>query len=211
MLALFLCSFSVKAQVASTSGPLQSAVAKLDQARTAKEYETLEKEFARIAELQPKDWLPPYYAAYCNAKIGFLYQDDGEEIEPFSNRGEQEAQKSISLLDTVQQKKELAEIYTVLSLVYRTKVFINPMTYGRKFGTLSQLYRGKAQQLDPANPRAIYVKAWELYNIPKMWGGDKDQAKQLANQSLGLLENAGTGVSPHWGKAENGELLKKYK
>jgi len=193
------------------AGALENAVAKLDGARTAKEYETLEKEFVRIAASEPKDWLPNYYAAYCNARIGFLYQDDGEEIEPYSERGEKQAQKAQSLLDTLQQKKELAEVYTVLSLVYRTRVFINPMTYGRKFGTLSQQYRARAQELDPGNPRAIYVRAWELYNIPKMWGGDKDQAKVLANQSLHLLENAGTGIQPHWGKAEDEELLRKYK
>jgi len=191
---------------------LQNAVTKLDQARKAGDYEALEKEFLKIGGQQKKNWLPYYYAAFCNAKVGFIRQDDGDGIEPYSNRGEQQVLTAKSLLDTLQQKKECAELYTVLSMVYRTKVFISPMSYGRKYGTLSQRYRAKAQALDPENPRAIYVKAWEMYYTPKLWGGDKTLARQLATESLKKLKVANvSGVNPHWGILENTELLSNYK
>jgi len=211
ILTLFSTYFTSGAQEKTTAGALQNAVTKLDRATKAQDYEGLEKEFLGIAEQEKKNWLPYYYAAFCNAKIGFLNQDDGEGIEPFSNRGVDQAQKAKALLDTIQQKKELSEVYTVLSMVYRTKVFINPMTYGRKYGKLSQEYRIKAQALNPLNPRAIYVKAWEMYKTPKLWGGNKELGKQLAEQSLGLLKDPQTGVHPHWGRVENQELLNKNK
>lgn len=207
---LALAVFHISASAQQTANALQSVVAKLDQAKKAKDYEVLEKEFLTVAG-QGKSWLPYYYAAFCNAKVGFLNQDDGESIEPFSIRAEEQVQKAKALLDTVQQKKELSELFTVLSMVYRTKVFINPMTYGRKYGVLSQQYRVKAQALDPQNPRALYVQAWELYKTPKMWGGDKEAARKLAERSLVLLQNAKADVNPHWGKAENEELLGKGK
>lgn len=210
VLALVSFYFTTAAQEQKQS-TLQSAVSKLDQATKVRDFELLEKEFLGIAAQQKKDWLPYYYAAFCNAKIGFLNQDDGEGIEPFSIRGEEQVKLAKSLLDTVQQKKELSELYTVLSMVYRTKVFINPMTYGRKYGVLSQQYRVKAQELNPENPRAIYVKAWELYKTPKMWGGDKEAGKQLATKSLALLQKEQAGIQPHWGKAENQDLLSKNK
>lgn len=209
ILALLCTYFNSGAQGKTTTAALQNAVTKLDRAKNAGEYEGLEKEFLGIAEQEKKNWLPYYYAAFCNAKIGFLKQDDGEGIEPFSNRGEDQAKRAKTLLDTVGQKKELSEVYTVLSMVYRTKVFINPMTYGRKYGKLSQEYRVKAQALNPQNPRAIYVKAWEMYKTPKLWGGNKELGRQLAEQSLGLLKDPETGVHPHWGKAESQELLNK--
>jgi hypothetical protein len=208
---MMLAGFSGFGQGNSEADALQNAVARLDKAGSVKEYEALEKEFSAMAASGKTAWLPYYYAAFCNAKIGFLYQDDGERVEPYSNRGEELAKKAQSLLDTVQQKKELSEVYTVISMVYRTKVFINPMTYGRKYGTLSQQYLDRARQLNPENPRAIYVEAWVKYNTPKMWGGDKNLAKQQAEQSLHMLENNATGVNPHWGKKEDGELLGKYK
>ncbi|SHG34667.1 hypothetical protein [Pedobacter caeni] len=211
IMALLSAYFTSGAQGKTTTDALQNAVTKLDRATKARDYESLQKEFLSIAEQDKKNWLPYYYAAFCNAKTGFFLQDDGDGVEPFSNRGEDQAKKAKALLDTVGQKKELSEVYTVLSMVYRTKVFINPMTYGRKYGKLSQEYRIKAQALNPQNPRAIYVKAWEMYNTPKLWGGNKELGKQLAEQSLGLLKDPETGVYPHWGKAESQELLSKNK
>jgi len=202
MLVLLLLYYSNFAQTPA----LRQAVNKLDNATTVKEYESLEKEFSAMAA-SGKDWLPYYYAAFCDAKIGFLYQDDGERIEPYSKQGEVQALKALSLLDSTTQKNELAELYTVMSMVYRTKVFINPMTYGRKYGMLSQHFLDKAKGLNPHNPRVLYVEAWVKYNTPKMWGGDKTLAKQLANESLAQLQQASDDIHPHWGKKENMTLL----
>ena len=69
----------------------------------------------------------------------------------------------------------------------------------------------KHSKLNPENPRAIYVKAWEMYKTPKMWGGDKEAGKQLATRSLALLQKEQSSVQPHWGKTENQELLGKNK
>ncbi|CAL1516452.1 hypothetical protein [Chitinophaga sp. MM2321] len=201
----------IYAQNGSTSNTLENAVSALDKATSAKDYEALEKDFSAIAASQKTAWLPYYYAAFCNAKIGFLYEDDGERIEPYSNRGEEQIKTARSLLDSSKQKTELSEVYTVLSMVYRTKVFINPMTYGRKYGMLSDQCLKQAKQLNPENPRVLYVEAWVKYYTPKMWGGDKTLAKQLAEQSLAKLSTATAGVAPHWGKAENQALLSKYK
>lgn len=211
MKKLFICALMLVSGYSSMaqSNALQQAVNQLDQAQTVKDYTALEKTFSGINE-QPA-WLPPYYAALCNAKTGFLLQDDGEKIEPFADRGEAMAQKALSLLDSTTQKKELAEVYTVLSMVYRTRVFINPMTYGRKYGVLSGQMLQKALALDPGNPRALYVAAWVKYYTPKMWGGDKEQAKKLATESLQKLGNPGTDVYPHWGRTDDQQLLGKIK
>ncbi|SEW42791.1 hypothetical protein [Chitinophaga arvensicola] len=202
---LFVSGYSTHAQ----SDALQAAVNKLDQAKTVSDYTQLEKTFTGAGGSPA--WLSPYYAALCNAKIGFLLQDDGDKIEPYSERGEQQAKQALALLDSTRQRRELAEVYTVLSMIYRTKVFINPMTYGRKYGMLSQQMLDKAMALEPQNPRALYVAAWVKYYTPRMWGGDKEKAKQLAGESLAKLANPGTDVYPHWGKAEDQLLLSKIK
>ncbi|SDF82614.1 hypothetical protein SAMN04488121_1021105 [Chitinophaga filiformis] len=208
MLVLLSCYCISFAQ--SASNELQNAIARLDKASSVADYEKLEKEFSGIAA-RKADWLPYYYAAYCNAKIGFLYRDSGERIEPYSKRGEEQALKAGSLLDSTTQQKELSELYTVMSMVYRTRIFISPMRYGRKFGMLSGQYLQKAKALNPQNPRAMYVEALIKYYTPGMWGGDKNLAKQLANESLTNLQHVTAGTAPHWGKAENLELLSHYR
>lgn len=205
LLLLLSCSVFVMAQ------SLEDAVHKLDGAASVKDYEALEKTFVTLTAQQPNSWLPWYYAAYCNARIGFLYQDDGDKIEPYSVKGEEQIGRAQTLLDSAKQRQELSEVLTVASMVNRTKVFINPMTYGRKYGMLSEKYLQQALQLVPENPRALYVRAWVKYHTPKMWGGDKQLAKELAEKSLGLLTKDKAGAAPHWGKAEDEALLGKFR
>lgn len=189
---------------------MKQQVAKLDNAATVKDYQQLAGNFQRIADAAKNDWLPCYYAAFCNAKTGWLKQDDAENIEEFANKAEQEIKKAQSLLDTSRQKNELSEVYSVLSMINRARVFINPSTYGRKYGPAAHNYIELAEKANPNNPRALYLEGWEKFTTPKMWGGDKNKAKELlqaANQKLN--NSSATGIEPHWGKKEVEELLKQ--
>jgi len=210
---MLLCvSFLLLLLTSKAQDKLSAAIAQLDKASTVTDYENLAVRFKQAANAQKSNWLPFYYTALCNAKIGFLLQKDGDRIEPFSIEGEQYAKQAEALLKDKGTNKDKAELYTVYSMVYRSKVFINPMTYGREFGTLSQQYLDKAAQLDPENPRVLYMQAWVKYYTPKMWGGDKDKAKALAQSALkGLSAQPAGGEQPHWGKPESEELLAKYK
>lgn len=89
---------------------LQSLVTRIDQSTTAKDFQQLANEFGQLTEQQPDNWLNWYYAAFCNAKIGWLYMDDGDRIEPFANKADEQIKKAYSLLDTSKQKKELSEV-----------------------------------------------------------------------------------------------------
>ncbi|WP_342087351.1 hypothetical protein [Dyadobacter sp. OTU695] len=185
---------------------LEASVKKLDQAKSVSDFQGLEKTFVQLGNTEKTEWLPYYYAAFCNAKIGFLLQDDGEKIEPYSVRGEAQIKKSESLAKG--DGKVLSEIYVVQAMIYRTKVFISPMTMGRQFGPLSDQFLKKAQKLDAGNPRAIYLEAWTKYYTPKLWGGDKDLARELAGKAIRNLSATTFSVMPHWGKAESEVLLR---
>ncbi|MGN7884949.1 hypothetical protein [Dyadobacter sp. 22481] len=204
---LLICTAAFAfAQTGDYATQLEASVKKLDQARSVSDFQGLEKTFIQLGNTQKTEWLPYYYAAFCNAKIGFLLQDDGEKIEPYSVRGEAQIKKSESLAKG--DSKPLAEIYVVQAMIYRTKVFISPMTMGRQFGPLSDQFLKKAQKLDAENPRAIYLEAWTKYYTPKLWGGDKDLAKELAGKAIQKLPATTFSVMPHWGKAESETLLR---
>jgi hypothetical protein len=70
----------------------------------------------------------------------------------------------------------------------------------------------KAKQLNPDNPRMLYLLGWQKFATPKMWGGDKTLAKQLLTQAKEKLaaESSNT-VEPHWGIKEVDEILKQIK
>jgi hypothetical protein len=208
---IFAVSFLAKAQNGYEQS-MRATVARLDKAVTAGDYQALAADFKIIADREKTQWLPYYYAGFCNAKTSWLYEDDGEKIEPYANLAEEEIKKARSLLDTASQKKELSEIYCVFSMANRAMVFINPQTYGRQYGPVASRYIQMAQQANPDNPRAIWLQGWEKFKTPKLWGGDKNKAKELLEDANQKLANAPVaGVNPHWGKKEVDELLKQIK
>ena len=194
----------------SNQQDLQTAVEKLSTASNIEKYKQLESEFVAVAESQKTNWLPWYYAALCNAKIGWLLQHDGDLIEPYVQKADEQIQRSLLLLDTATQKRELSEVYCILSMIKRANVFINPMTYGRKYGPAASQYIEAARKINPENPRALYLAGWEKYYTPKMWGGDKKKAKELLELSSQRLSTQQVSDGyPSWGKKEVEETLRK--
>jgi len=191
---------------------MQTAVKKLDNANAVKDYQQLADYFLQLATIQQKQWLPYYYAAFCNAKIGWLKQNtDPENIECFANKADEEITKAESLIDTSTQKKELSEIYCVKMMLNQARVFINPQTYGPKYGQTAFNYTQLAKQANPDNPRMLYLLGWQKFATPKMWGGDKTLAKQLLTEAKNKLASEPATMQPHWGAKEVDEILKQLK
>lgn len=197
------------AQDANTQ-QLQTAVAKLNNANAVKDYQQLAIDFKRIADAQKTNWLSYYYAAFCNAKVGWLKQDDPDNIEPYADKAEEAVKKAQTFLDTANQKQELSEVYCVLMMLNQARVFINPETYGPKYGPVAFNYTQLAQQANADNPRMLYLLGWQKFATPKMFGGDKAKAKELLTSAKQKLDAASSsGIEPHWGKKEVEDILKQ--
>jgi hypothetical protein len=191
---------------------MQQQVKMLDNANTIKDYEQLAANFMRLAQAEKTQWLPYYYSAFCDAKVGWLKQDDPDNIEPFANKADEEIKQAQALIDTAKQKTELSELYCVLSMINRARVFINPSTYGRQYGPAASRYIRLAEKANPDNPRALYLDGWEKFSTPKMWGGDKLKAKELLETAKQKLDNnTVSGIEPHWGKKEVQDILNQLK
>ena len=210
--AIITMYVTVHAQDAYTQ-QMQATVTRLDNANTVKDYQHLVNDFLRIADVQKTQWLPYYYAAFSNAKVGWLKQNnDPDNIESFANKGEEEIKKALSLIDTSKQKTELSEIYCILMMVNQARVFINPETYGPRDGAEAFNYTQLAKQANADNPRMLYLLGWQKFTTPKMWGGDKVLAKQLLTEAKQKLDSTPSlGIEPHWGKKEVDEILKQLK
>jgi hypothetical protein len=195
------------AQTGYTS-QMQTAVTKLNKAESETDYQQLADQFLQIASLQNKQWLPMYYAAFCHAKIGWLLQNDPDNIEQWAAKSLEEIRQAESMLDTANQKKELSEVYVVLSMANRSYVFINGATYGRKYGPVSARYIALAEQVNPDNPRALYLEGWQKYYTPKLWGGDKTKGKEILMLAKQKMNSQPTdGIEPHWGNKEIDAIL----
>jgi hypothetical protein len=95
------------------SQQMRTAVAKLDQAVAVKDYQQLAAGFESIAQQGKTSWLPWYYAAFCNAKIGWLYQQDGDRLNLLQIKQENEIKNRDHCL--IQVPKKNCQKFIVLS------------------------------------------------------------------------------------------------
>jgi hypothetical protein len=216
LILMFIGIFSLhlvsKAQDIAYIKQMEAVVSSLDNAKTVSDFQLLQNSFSQLAESKKTDWLPFYYAAYCSAKISWLYQGKGNKIAPFADHAAQQMKKAEALLDTSKNKIELSEVDCVWSMIYRARIFINPMFNGMKYGPIANLYVEKAKQANPDNPRVSLLEGWHKYYAPSLWGGDKTKAKPLLEIALKQLERKPTpAIYPHWGKTECEGMLKLYK
>jgi len=211
ILFVSIALFNITGNANHPSKELEALVLKLEKISKQDDYIKLADEFKKVTENEKSNWLAFYYTALCNAKVAWLrIESDPENIEPFSSKASEFAKQALTMIDTAAQRKEASEIYAVLSMAYRAYVYINPMTYGREYGTAAGRYTQLARKFNPENPRALFMEGWEKYATPKAYGGNKAKAKELlesARQKLSL--NTSIGIAPHWGKTEIEDLLRK--
>src|SRR6266513_279810 len=79
-----------------------------------------------------------------------------QQMQQFANKTEEQITKAQSLLDTTKQKNELSEVYCVQMMLNQARVFINPQTYGPRYGPAANNYMHLAEKSNPDNPRMLY-------------------------------------------------------
>ena len=97
-------------------------------------------------------------------------------------------------------------------MINQARVFVNPMNFGAQYGPVASQYLQMAKKLNSDNPRALYLDGWVKNATPKMWGGDKNKAKELLESAKQQLDShPSDGIDPHWGRKEVDDLLKQLK
>jgi hypothetical protein len=182
---------------------MEKNVTALDSAYTNEKLQPLANTFERIASAEKSEWLPNYYAAYCN--VNMSYNVKGDMIDTYCDK----AEKYLHIADSLSPNN--SEIYTLKAQVASARISVNPMSRGQKYGTLSAELREKAKELDKTNPRPYYLEGTSYYFTPPMFGGGKDKAKpsfQKALELYGSFKPAST-IAPRWGKPSTEYFLKK--
>ena len=123
--------------------------------------------FYRICQADQTNWLPCYYYSFINVKLSFLEEDLDLKDEYLDN--------SLALLESSEsffiykdneiEKLAQSELLTLYGMIMTAKIFIDPMSRGRKYGTMSQEYLDKAEQLNPKNPRPYYTYDKKLEDL----------------------------------------------
>jgi len=216
-LLLLVSSFLVIASMAQSEKyvkAMESKVALLDSSRTAESFKELANGFERIADAEKTQWMPYYYAAYCQVMAGTFsmpqdgsYGDNSAISDPYADKAELLINKADEL------SKENSEIYCVKKMVFGLRMMGNPMSRYMTEGAKASEALEKAKALNSNNPRIYILEGQDKFYTPEQFGGSKEEAKKLFEKANGIfmVSKPGSSIEPQWGRGQVGYFLSMLK
>ncbi len=204
-LALALMAALLPAQNDRYTAAMSAAVAQLDTAKGPADFQIAANTFARIAAAEPNQWLPHYYAAFCNLMVAFptFAQDPAQALRTLDV-----AQANLDRAKAVAPGE--SDVAVLQAYVLIGRVMENPMAKGAELSPRVFAELEKATALDPANPRAPFLEGTYVLNMPEFYGGGAANAKPLFEKAASLFEKEkDRGLLPHWGRRINAQYLEK--
>lgn len=162
--------------------------------------------FERIASAEKESWLPNYYVALVNTTTAFATKDK-DQVNALLTKAQ-------SALDGELNKyPNNAELLVMQAMIHTAWIAFDPMTNGMKLsGKVMELY-GKAEQIEPNNPRVVLSKAEFEMGSARFFGTDiKPMCKQIENAiELFATFKPQTVFYPNWGLERAQEAAKNCK
>lgn len=196
--ALIVCfCFATFAQSDRYVPAMKKNIAMLDSAIQKGNAKELANNFERIGDAEKFQWLPYYYAAYCNV-ISTYTEKDKTKTDAIADKAEELIIKAEGLAG-----KENAEIDVIKSMIASSHMMVDPQSRYKKYGAASSENIKKAEELDPTNPRPVYLEAQAKFYTPPAFGGGKDIAKTLFEKALKMFDSfkPASELHPTWGKS----------
>jgi hypothetical protein len=159
--------------------------------------------FERIATAEKNQWLPYYYAAFCQVNYGFMVKEK-DKADGFADKATDLINKADSLMPNN------SEISCIKSMIASCHMMVDPMSRWQEYGAESNGNMEKAMQQDPTNPRPYYLKGQGLKYTPEQFGGGCKTAKpelQTALDKYATFKPASE-LAPNWGKTQVEMLIK---
>ena len=206
LIALVLVSASILSYSQSEKyiGAMQKNLSAIDTSfKNPPSLLTLANNFERIANAEKTQWLPYYYAAFCQINYGFMEQDK-DKVDAIADKATDLISKADSLMPNN------SEISCIKSMIASCHMMVNPMQRYMEYGPESGSNLEKAIQQDAANPRPYYLKGQALKYTPEQFGGGCKTAKpqlQTAFEKYAAFKPASP-MHPTWGKSQVDALLK---
>jgi len=202
-----LLAHAVMAQNEKYVNAMKKNIAELETAMQNGGMPDLANNFERIADAEKNQWLPYYYASYCNVMNAFMEQDKSK-TDGIADKAEQLIKKAEDLAGG-----ENSETCVIKSMIASAHMMVDPQSRWQQYGQVSSLNITKAKSLDPTNPRPVYLEGQAKFYTPENFGGGKAQAKPLFEKALDMYDKfkPASELHPVWGKAATNYFLAQCK
>lgn len=195
--ALIICfCITTFAQSDKYAPAMKKNISMLDSAMQKGNAKELANNFERIGDAEKFQWLPYYYAAYANL-LSTYTEKDKTKVDAIADKAEELIIKAEGLAG-----KENSETAVIKSMIASAHMMVDPQSRYMQYGAASSENMQMAQELDPANPRAVYLEAQQKFYTPAAFGGGKSVAKPLFEKVLKMFDTfkPASELHPTWGK-----------
>jgi len=206
-LSMIILSVSAFAQSEKYMAAMKTNIAAIDSAfKSPQNLLALANNFERIAQAEKTQWLPYYYAAFCQVNYTYMEQDKSK-VDAIADKASLLLNKADSL------HPDNSEISCVKSMIASSHMMVNPMQRYMDYGPKSQAAIENAIQQDPSNPRPYFLKGQALKYTPEQFGGGCKTAVeqlQIAADKYATFKPE-SDIAPNWGKQRTEMLLNECK
>ena len=205
--ALFLCAGSLFAQSEKYTAAMKENIAAIGEAyKSPASLLALANKFERIANAEKTQWLPFYYAAFCQVNSTFISTD--------KSTSDAVADKATELINQAAAlSPNNSEISVLKSMIASAHLMVDPMNRYMTYGPESGKYLEEALQQDPTNPRPDYLAGQALKYTPEQFGGGCKTALEKLEASAKKYETfkAASDIHPNWGKDQVTAMIAECK
>ena len=162
-------------------------------------------QFERIANAEPKEWLPRYYAGLNYVYLGFMGKDEAEKDKYLD-----QADANLKAAEAIGPNDELAVLKAYIA---QARMVVDPMNRWQQYGPLFQAGLEKAKTLNPNNPRIYVLEGSSLMYTPEQFGGGPGAACPVlkrASEKFATFKPT-SDLAPIWGEKQIEPMLAKCK
>jgi hypothetical protein len=190
---------SAQAQSSKYLAAMQQNLVLLDSAKTIEDLAAVSQAFERIGDAERSQWLPYYYAALAQIRIGF--RDPKSDRDAIGTKANDLAAKG----EAIEKNAELCTIHNMAATV---QLMVNPVERFKTYGIKAYTALQEGYKLDPTNPRLYYLDGAGTFGKPEFIGGGKTKAKPLFEKAETLFKAQKTApLYPSWGLKETEKYL----
>ena len=171
------------------------AVNQYNSAYSASDIQASAQQFERIAEVETDKWLPPYYASVAYCMLAFR-NEDPKEKEAYTTKAQEFCDKAM------ENAPKESEVHALQGMIYQAIIGVDPQNNGQSYSAKANGSFQTAMQLDPKNPRPLYLQAIQVMYTPEQYGGGAKVALPMFEHAMQLFESfePESPIYPNWGK-----------
>ncbi len=200
---ILLATISAHAQSEKYTAAMQQNLQLLDSAKTSEQLAAVSQAFERIGDAEKTQWLPYYYAALAQTRMGF--SNAKSDRDAIGQKANELAEKG----EAIEKNADLCSIHNMAATI---QMLVNPMERWKTYGVKAYTALQEGYKLDPNNPRLYFLEGTSLFSKPEYIGGGKDKAKPVFEKAVELFHaEKVAALHPSWGLRETENYLARCK